>query len=221
MPSPDGLLAVLGEKRAAWESLDRKAHVAYEAGRWEEAAARHSEKLPLFPMAEPGAPIDERAERILQTDLYNLACCRALAGQKVEALDALERAFRDGSGTIGFDHLVQDPDLEGLHGEERWKSLISWVGSDFGQWLLGSGNWKAARVPVVVELLPAGTSNPKQEAAPEAATARPRPPYRLGPKRASWTSRLDLGDHAANSAVRSCAQTGSFIRATSLGRPPM
>jgi hypothetical protein len=207
-PAPDtgGPLAVLGEKRAAWEALDRAAHTAYEAGRWEESAARHEEKFPLLPVAAPGAPLDERVETILQTDLYNIACCRALSGKKAEALDALERAFRDGCGAIGFDHLVQDPDLESLHGEDRWKSLISSVGSDLGLSLVGSGKWKAARVPVVVELLPAGTSDSGQAVAPEAATVWPRPPFRLGPKRASWTSRLDWGEHAAKTALRSCAR---------------
>ena len=43
-PDPGGLLAALGEKASAWESLDRAARAAYEAGRWEDAAEKHERK---------------------------------------------------------------------------------------------------------------------------------------------------------------------------------
>jgi len=54
---------------------------------------------------------------------YNLACARARLGQHAEALDALERAVA--AGYRDADHLAADPDLESLHGHERFAALLA------------------------------------------------------------------------------------------------
>lgn len=53
---------------------------------------------------------------------YNLACARARAKQKREALDALEQAVA--LGYRDAEHALADPDLESLHGDRRFDELI-------------------------------------------------------------------------------------------------
>ena len=57
------------------------------------------------------------------TSLYNAACARALANQKPEALDLLQRAL-----DAGFDdpnHLREDDDLDSLRAEPRFRQLVT------------------------------------------------------------------------------------------------
>lgn len=56
------------------------------------------------------------------TSLYNAACARALASQKVEALDLLQRALD--AGFDDPDHLREDDDLDGLRSEPRFRQLV-------------------------------------------------------------------------------------------------
>jgi tetratricopeptide (TPR) repeat protein len=56
------------------------------------------------------------------TSLYNAACARALANQKPEALDLLQRAID--AGFDDPDHLREDDDLDGLHAEPRFRQLV-------------------------------------------------------------------------------------------------
>lgn len=58
---------------------------------------------------------------------YNLACSLALVGECALALAALEEAVR-----LGYDdgeHLANDLDLASLHGEPKFKELLSALGS--------------------------------------------------------------------------------------------
>jgi hypothetical protein len=57
------------------------------------------------------------------TSAYNVACGYALAGQKEEALDWLELSVKSGFAKI--DHLRNDPDLDSLRGEKRYKRLLT------------------------------------------------------------------------------------------------
>jgi hypothetical protein len=61
-------------------------------------------------------------------DLYNAACCLALAGKIDQAIarlgDSLDKGFRDP------DHLERDPDLAGLRGDRRWRAIVDRAGSN-------------------------------------------------------------------------------------------
>lgn len=56
------------------------------------------------------------------TSLYNAACARALASQKGEALDLLQRALD--AGFDDADHLREDDDLDSLRDEPRFRQLV-------------------------------------------------------------------------------------------------
>lgn len=56
-------------------------------------------------------------------DLYNAACAASLAGRVSGALDLLERSVQ--AGFIGADHLEKDTDLEPLHADPRWASIVA------------------------------------------------------------------------------------------------
>ncbi|MBK9376133.1 MAG: tetratricopeptide repeat protein [Holophagales bacterium] len=56
------------------------------------------------------------------TSLYNAACARALASQKAEALDLLQRALD--AGFDDPDHLREDDDLDGLRADPRFRQLL-------------------------------------------------------------------------------------------------
>ncbi|HEX7897752.1 MAG TPA: hypothetical protein VF950_08320 [Planctomycetota bacterium] len=57
------------------------------------------------------------------TSAYNVACGYALANQKEEALDWLELSVKSGFAKI--DHLRNDPDLDNLRAEKRYKRLLT------------------------------------------------------------------------------------------------
>jgi tetratricopeptide (TPR) repeat protein len=56
------------------------------------------------------------------TSLYNGACARALANQKAEALDLLQRAVD--AGFDGASHMKGDDDLDALRSEPRFAQLL-------------------------------------------------------------------------------------------------
>ncbi|AKD03110.1 DUF6624 domain-containing protein [Pontibacter korlensis] len=56
------------------------------------------------------------------TDYYNAACSWALAGNKDKAIANLQLAVD--RGYINLSHLKQDTDLNSLHGDNRWKTLV-------------------------------------------------------------------------------------------------
>lgn len=53
--------------------------------------------------------------------VYNMACVRALAGDRKGALDLLERAIFEGYGSS--EHMVTDADLRSVRGEPRFREL--------------------------------------------------------------------------------------------------
>jgi serine/threonine protein kinase/tetratricopeptide (TPR) repeat protein len=55
--------------------------------------------------------------------LYNVACLFALEGRRDDALDCLEQAFRSGFGAR--DWIANDPDLESLRSDPRFKTLLA------------------------------------------------------------------------------------------------
>ena len=57
---------------------------------------------------------------------YNLACSLALAGDREEALDTLEKAVCKGYSDAGW--MLSDDDLEGLRNDPRFKKLLERLG---------------------------------------------------------------------------------------------
>ena len=60
------------------------------------------------------------------TDRYNAACTWALAGEPDSAFFQLERIALRGNYT-NYNHLVSDPDLNSLHDDGRWKTILDIV----------------------------------------------------------------------------------------------
>lgn len=58
------------------------------------------------------------------SEMYNLACDEALAGQREAALATLGAAQADGNATDA-DHLAKDPDLVSLHGTEAFERILA------------------------------------------------------------------------------------------------
>ena len=56
---------------------------------------------------------------------YNLACTRALAGDRDGAFAALDQAFASGFASLPI--IEKDADLASLHGDPRWKALLQRV----------------------------------------------------------------------------------------------
>ena len=56
---------------------------------------------------------------------YNLGCSFALTGRKDEAFEALAKAIE--LGYYDYDWMKGDTDLNGLHDDPRFESLLSWL----------------------------------------------------------------------------------------------
>jgi tetratricopeptide (TPR) repeat protein len=72
----------------------------------------------------------EIARRINPKDqftLYNLACAYALSGKKDQALDVLEAAMEAGFDDVK--HINEDPDLESLRDDPRYRQLLERMGT--------------------------------------------------------------------------------------------
>jgi hypothetical protein len=194
--SPADPLSALGPARSEWLDLDRDARIAMDAGEWTEAASLLERKIALVPSPGRGGESWSRplAARV-RVDLFNLACARARSGRTETALDALEQSVGDGFGTIGWQHLAEDPDLDPVRGSPRWDALVRRL----------SWNEEVARItgleagppaPTVVFLLAdAGAAPP--EAVPGATVLVPAPPYLVAPGVRAWTAGLDRGERAA------------------------
>ena len=61
-----------------------------------------------------------------QSDRYNAACSWALAGEADSAFFQLER-IANKSTFSDLDHLTSDPDLNSLHSDDRWATLLEKV----------------------------------------------------------------------------------------------
>ncbi|MBL8114681.1 MAG: hypothetical protein JNK60_17505, partial [Acidobacteria bacterium] len=99
---------VLGEGSASGQRLYDKAHAAYSAGAYREAAKGYE--------AAGAAGYREG------TAYYNGACSAALAGDSAKALVLLEKAIEGGYTDAG--HMASDDDLETIWKERAFKDLL-------------------------------------------------------------------------------------------------
>jgi predicted Zn-dependent protease len=77
---------------------------------------------------EDGLEIDVRLSQQLPADdlvWYNLGCSYALTHHTDEAFEALTKAIEFGYGD--YDWMKADPDLNSLHEDPRFESLLSWL----------------------------------------------------------------------------------------------
>ena len=65
------------------------------------------------------------------TSAYNVSCAYALLGEKEKALDWLEKSVENGFNQ--FDHMEEDPDLDSLRDEPRYKKIIENSGEEGGE----------------------------------------------------------------------------------------
>src|SRR5438445_10061333 len=94
--------------RRVIRQLARKAMAAAKARKLQEAETALAQALILDPLHS--------------TNLYKMACIKALRGRSDAAIDYLERAASE--GFTDFIHLEKDPDLTSLHALERYKAFI-------------------------------------------------------------------------------------------------
>ena len=81
-----------------------------------------------------GLRMDERLSRLCAEDpvvWYNLACSLALSGRADDAFDALNRAVE--LGYNDYEWMKKDPDLNPLHGDPRFESMLEWIYNTFVQ----------------------------------------------------------------------------------------
>ena len=66
---------------------------------------------------------ENRQYTLAGTSAYNVSCGYALSGDRERALDWLEISVK--AGFNSFDHMREDPDLESLRGDLRYKRLLA------------------------------------------------------------------------------------------------
>lgn len=77
---------------------------------------------------EEGLAIDLQLSQQLPNDdlvWYNLGCSYALTNRADDAFEALARAVE--LGYCDYDWMKTDPDLNALHKDPRFESLLSWI----------------------------------------------------------------------------------------------
>lgn len=77
---------------------------------------------------EEGLVIDERLSHQRPNDdlvWYNLGCSYSLTNRPDEAFEALTKAVE--LGYSDYDWMKTDPDLNNLHADPRFESLLSWL----------------------------------------------------------------------------------------------
>ena len=77
---------------------------------------------------EEGLKVDQMLSQQLPSDdlvWYNLGCSYALTHHADEAFEALTKAVELGYGD--YDWMKTDPDLNDLHRDPRFESLLSWL----------------------------------------------------------------------------------------------
>jgi hypothetical protein len=57
--------------------------------------------------------------------VYNLACIKALAGEKEEAFALLRQSLNHGLSTQTAQRIAQDEDLKSLHGDPRFDAIVT------------------------------------------------------------------------------------------------
>jgi len=197
------VVRVFGESAGAWLEAGANAEAGMGRGRWDEAAAAFERKLALYPPSD----LTDAAWRLRCEDQYNLACVRALGGRTEAALDALECALEDGFAVVDYDHVREDPDLDALRGEPRFKALIERLSSDAAVEVTPSEGAGPGPQPLVVVLAGAERGgDPAVAIAAEARSARcvvalAGPPYRVGRTGRAWQTRRERGAAAARKAA--------------------
>lgn len=81
-----------------------------------------------------GLRIDERLSRLCAEEplvWYNLGCSLALVNRKEDALEALSRSME--LGYDDYEWMKKDPDLNPLHGDPRFESMLDWIYNTFIQ----------------------------------------------------------------------------------------
>jgi predicted Zn-dependent protease len=79
-------------------------------------------------MYEEGLTVDQMLSQQLPNDdlvWYNLGCSYALTHHPDEAFESLTKAVELGYGD--YDWMKTDPDLNHLHRDPRFESLLSWL----------------------------------------------------------------------------------------------
>lgn len=77
---------------------------------------------------EEGLEIDEKLSHQLPNDdlvWYNLGCSYSLTNHPDQAFEALTKAVE--LGYSDYDWMKTDPDLNSLHADPRFESLLSWL----------------------------------------------------------------------------------------------
>lgn len=77
---------------------------------------------------EDGLVIDEKLSHQLPNDdlvWYNLGCSYSLMNRPDDAFEALTKAVE--LGYADYDWMKTDPDLNNLHADPRFESLLSWL----------------------------------------------------------------------------------------------
>jgi predicted Zn-dependent protease len=119
-------------------SKNRGGHDAVELGFLQKISRRLPEDLEILQALadlytktgkyQEGLEIDQRLSQQLPNDdlvWYNLGCSYALTNHPDEAFEALTRAVDLGYGD--YDWMKTDPDLNNLHADPRFESLLSWL----------------------------------------------------------------------------------------------
>lgn len=102
--------AGLSEKdRARLLQLSRRSLELFKARKYDEIERTLTEALAIAPWHA--------------TNLYNMACCKALQGHGDSAMEFLEKAADH--GFTDFVHIERDSDLQSLHDLARYKALIA------------------------------------------------------------------------------------------------
>lgn len=78
---------------------------------------KYEEAIPVFQKA------NAYGARREADNLYDIACCYALAGKKTEALHMLEQAIAKGFPSL--DHLREDADLKSLHDDPKFQEIAA------------------------------------------------------------------------------------------------
>ena len=199
------LAAALGPGAVAWRESGDEARRALDGGRWADAARALEAQIAAVPSPAPQGEAGLAIDRAVRFSFFNLACARARLGRHEAAFDALDQAMRDGTGDIGFDHLVRDPDLASLLGKPRWEWLVRRLSWNEEVHVMPPDDPAAAGGAVIV-LIEAGVADPFPLSGIDVAIAVPEAPYAVGPGVRSWTTVLERGERAAEKAVFALAR---------------